>query len=463
MKDFSLFLRRWLPVALWAGFVLYASTGIGSGNNTARFLKPILAWIHPDLGTASLTEINFFTRKTAHVVQFVFYTLLLWRGLSLPPPLAVRKRVLIAWALGSSALLALLSETIQIFSPLRTALFTDVLLDVGGAVIGTALVLGYRAISPRQRKKNGPRTPGSKARPSGKILITSDLHLDTLPDGGREILEVIRSKFSCSGADVLLVAGDFGVADRAGEWMEGLRRAAGPEACVVICLGNHDHWLQSETVECTTPSHVREKFWRPACNAHGIHCLDFENVRLPGITLCGGYAHYDYGFRDPDIRHEGTAATLSDYRKCRFAGLVYPDTDRIPGLETMDEAASQTKAISTRLSLAAGSGNPILFATHTLPFAKLIAQPHPRGSLSRFFDAYAGNSAIGNLLSGFLSPIALAVCGHTHRPTALLKISGIPCINTGSGPGHLRFLLFDSQTMSVAPFVQETESNATVA
>lgn len=436
-------------MALWAAFVLYASTNIGSGNNTARFLKPILAWIHPDLAAASLTEINFFTRKTAHVVQFVFYALLLWRGLSLPPPLAVRKRVLVAWVLVSSALLGILSETIQIFSPLRTAMFSDVLLDVAGAVLGTVLVLGFRSL---KGKKTKSRPPLPKERGAGKILITSDLHLDTTPDNGREIFGLIGSQFLHSGANVLLVAGDFGVADRAEEWMAGLREAVGREAEIVICLGNHDHWIASDTGDCSSPNDVREKFWRPACNAHGIHCLDFENVGLPGLTLCGGYAHYDFAFRDPDIRSEGSAPTTADYRSGCFAGLVYPDRGRIPGLETADEAGFQTKAIASRLSLAAQSGNPILFVSHTLPFAKLNGRPARDGSLHRFFDAYTGNSAIGKLLLDFSSSITLAVCGHTHRPTELLNIGGVPCLNTGSSPHHLRFLLFDSETMSVSPF-----------
>ncbi|MEI8309457.1 MAG: VanZ family protein, partial [Verrucomicrobiota bacterium] len=119
-------MRRWLPVGLWAGFVLYASTSVGSGENTAHFLRPILKWIWPDFALASLNDINFFTRKTAHVVQFVVYAALLWRGLRLNPPLAVRTWVVLAWVLGSSAALGFLSEGIQLFSPLRGARFGDV-------------------------------------------------------------------------------------------------------------------------------------------------------------------------------------------------------------------------------------------------------------------------------------------------------------------------------------------------
>jgi predicted phosphodiesterase len=73
------------------------------------------------------------------------------------------------------------------------------------------------------------------------------------------------------------------------------------------------------------------------------------------------------------------------------------------------------------------------------------------GSTQRFFDAHSGNSAIGSLLSAMAPSVVLAVSGHTHRRTPVLRIHGIPCVNTGSGPGHLRFLLFDPQTLSVSP------------
>ena len=457
MKGFSLVLRRWLPVGLWAGLVLYASTNIGSGENSAHVLLPFLKWIWPDFAPASMPETNFLIRKTAHVVQFVVYAALLWRGLRLPPPLAISTRAVLAWVLGSSAALGFLSEGIQLFFPQRGARFADVGLDFSGSVIGVGLILAISALAGRRRRlKPAPDAPEEK--PHTKILITSDLHLDAASDGGHEILRQVGLRFSESKADVLLVAGDFGVAERAEEWMAGLREAAGSEAVLVICLGNHDHWLQGNVEGCSTPEEVREKFWRPACRDNRVHCLDFENVNLPGIILCGGYAHYDFGFRDPDVMAGSKRPTLPDYQNGRFDGMVYPDMDRIPGLALAEEAARQTKSISLRLSQACDEGKPVLFATHTIPFASMIIHGAAPGSAQRFFDAYSGNSAIGSLLSAMATSVALAVSGHTHCRTPVLRIHGIPCVNTGSGPDHLRFLLFDLHTLSVAPFDQEVDA-----
>ena len=463
MKGFSVFLNRWLPVGLWAGFVLYASTSTGSGDNTAHFLRPILAWIHPDLGLASIPEINFFTRKTAHVVQFVVYAALLWRGLRLPPPVTVRVRDALILVLGSSAVLAILSECIQLFSPMRTAQLTDVGLDLAGAFIAVGLIFAAGALPWRRpRKKILPVAPDGRA--PEKILITSDLHLDKAEDQGDGILEQVRSHFIESGADVLLVAGDLGSAEQADEWLALLRGAMGPEAEIVICLGNHDHWLHRKVAGCHCPEDVREMFWRPACHAHRIRCLDFENVTLSRVVICGGYAHYDFGFKDPDLVVDAIRPTASDYRSGRFSGMVYPDMERIPGLESGDEAMWQAKAISRRLSAACDGGKPVLFASHTIPFLSLNAQDVPRDSPYRFFCAYTGNSAIGSLLSAMAPSIAAAVSGHTHAGGDVVRIHGISCVNTGSGPGHLRFLIFDSQNHSVSSFVQgKSPTETTVA
>jgi VanZ family protein/predicted phosphodiesterase len=431
--------------------MLYASTGVGSGANTSHAFRPFLLWLFPDFPITSLEDINFTIRKAAHFVQFMVYAGLLWRALKLPPALTNHTRVAMAWVLGSSSVLAFMSEGIQLFYPQRTPQLGDVWIDLGGAIAGAGLAFAMGGLMGRRDfSKTLPAAAGESSR--GKILITSDFHLDTAMDRGCGIFERVKSEFLRANADVLLVAGDFGSADRANEWMAALRSAAGDEATVVICLGNQDHWLQSEGHGCLTPEDVREKFWRPACAAHRIQCLDFDNVHLPEIVLCGGYGHYDFRFTDPEVEAGLKRPTFTDYQTGRFAGLEYPDMDRIPGLASADEAVVQTKAISRRLLAACDEGKPVLFATHTIPFAALKPQDAPRGSPQRFFDAFTGNSAIGSLLSAMASSVVLAVSGHTHRPTALQRIHGIPCLTIGSSPDRLRFLLFDLHSLSISPF-----------
>ena len=92
MKIPPLFLKRWLPAAAWGVLILCASTGIASGEHTADFLQRIFAWFHFGSGhhPEHLGEVNFFARKSAHVLQFIIYALLVWRGCRLAPAMEAR-------------------------------------------------------------------------------------------------------------------------------------------------------------------------------------------------------------------------------------------------------------------------------------------------------------------------------------------------------------------------------------
>ena len=163
MKKLLQFLKRWLPVLVWGGMILYVSTGVGSGLHTEKMLRAIFAWFHPGSfrPETPLNEVNFFARKSAHVIQFVIYALLMWRGLRLPPALDISPRRSAAWVLGSATVLALASEGIQIFTPLRTPLFSDVLLDVSGAVLGLLLTLMLHGIHGWRRSSRAILRPAN--------------------------------------------------------------------------------------------------------------------------------------------------------------------------------------------------------------------------------------------------------------------------------------------------------------
>ncbi|TSA36949.1 MAG: hypothetical protein D4R65_01990 [Verrucomicrobiaceae bacterium] len=338
--------------------------------------------------------------------------------------------------------MAFSSEGIQLFSPLRSALFTDVILDVSGAVAGTLVAWTIAKLFckvPSSAEASATLDP---------ILVTSDLHLADSTDSGRAALAAVRSALVRSGALTLVVAGDFGVAVRASEWMAALRESAGEKTNLIICLGNQDHWLEHPDGSCQSPEDVRERFWRPACTTHGIRCLDFENVRLPGLVISGGYGHYDFGFRDPDALVDGALPDTVDYEQGSFRGLIHPDAGRIPGLR--GEARRQLDSMSRRLPLA--NGDPVLFVTHTAPFDRLLPE-RSRQSEAAFFRAFSGNESIGRLLVTHAPSIALAVSGHTFHASPLVRVAGIPCISTGSCPGSPKFLLFYPSNKSVKIFI----------
>lgn len=168
MNESSQFLKRWLPVVIWGGMILYVSTGVGSGLHTASLFRAIFAWFHsgsfPHEG--SLNETNFIIRKCAHAIQFVIYALLVWRALSLPPALETLPLRIAGWALGSATVLAFASEGIQFFIPSRTPLFTDVLLDVSGAALGILVLLALHLVLGGRRSSRPARSDALCVDPS---------------------------------------------------------------------------------------------------------------------------------------------------------------------------------------------------------------------------------------------------------------------------------------------------------
>ena len=140
MKTFSLGLRRWLPVALWVGIVIYTSTSVGSVETTTKIARPLFLWFLPWLSEADARTLNIVVRKTMHVVQFLVFAFLIWRAVRLPPAWKVSCRRLCFAIVGASVMLGGLSEGIQVFYVERGASLGDVGLDVLGAVLGAAII-----------------------------------------------------------------------------------------------------------------------------------------------------------------------------------------------------------------------------------------------------------------------------------------------------------------------------------
>ncbi len=442
LKGFFLFLRRWLPVGLWGGVVLFLSTGAGSGQHTEWLLRPWLVWFWPDLAGMEWREIHHFIRKGAHVLQFFVLALLLWRAVRVPPAWKIGRPGLAVAVLAVSLVLGLASEGIQIFTPERGAGWSDVLLDLAGGALGLLLILafdrgGRAPVASAQCRRSAPKIR-SETRPSGpRLLLTSDLHLDL---AGPEVLEQLHRAVATHRPDGLVVAGDLGPAARAAEWLGLLRMVwSGP---LVICLGNHDHWLDHP--ENWSFDEVAGRWWRPACEAAGVRCLDFGNVTLNGLLLCGGYGHYDLGFRADGVEDGGRTAGLPDYQAGVFGGLRWEDSRRMPRWERSltEEARLQAGRLAGRLGEAAADGREVLLVTHTVLFPEVNGHEDPPGTVSGFLRAYSGNS----LAAAAVAPsarILAAVCGHTHRPSPVCRVRGFPCAATGSDYGRPGFLTWD--------------------
>lgn len=102
------------------------------------------------LGTTGLIE--FFMRKTAHVLTFFSLGALFVKAIS-RTNLHAGLNLLFAWALANTV--AIFDEYHQSLTPERTALLEDVLLDSTGAAAGVILFGGLLFL--RSKRKNGKR------------------------------------------------------------------------------------------------------------------------------------------------------------------------------------------------------------------------------------------------------------------------------------------------------------------
>jgi len=145
------FLKYWLPVLIWLGFIFLGSTDLMSAEHTSRFLIPFLLWLRPDFSPEALAQVHFVLRKLGHVTEYAILAMLLWRALRRetdPKRRAILRLrsgqtlFLSVWVL--CAIFAATDEYHQSFVASRTAAIGDVLIDTCGAAIGLVLCIAFR-------------------------------------------------------------------------------------------------------------------------------------------------------------------------------------------------------------------------------------------------------------------------------------------------------------------------------
>ncbi|MGV3487441.1 MAG: VanZ family protein [Tuberibacillus sp.] len=128
----------WLLVWIWCAVIfLCTSSPLFTGDNTAAWIKEILAKFHYDSGhdiNGGPFSWNFVIRKLAHLTEFGLLAFLLWRALR-----PVQRTGLWAWLL--TVLYAATDEWHQSFQPGRSPEVTDVMIDACGAFIVLFVIL----------------------------------------------------------------------------------------------------------------------------------------------------------------------------------------------------------------------------------------------------------------------------------------------------------------------------------
>jgi len=130
------FLKYWLPLLIWIGVIFVGSTSVMSAEHTSRYIVPFLLWLKPGISPEAIWTILVVARKCAHLLEYTVLALLLWRALRSIPALCAKTLMVVGAVLLGCALFAASDEFHQTFVKSRTPSVRDVLLDVGGALLG---------------------------------------------------------------------------------------------------------------------------------------------------------------------------------------------------------------------------------------------------------------------------------------------------------------------------------------
>ena len=144
------FLKYWLPLLIWLGVIFVGSTSVMSAEHTSRYIVPFLLWLKPGMSPHAIWTILVVARKCAHVTEYAVLALLLWRALRSIPVLRVKTLMVFGAVLLGCAVLAASDEFDQTFVKSRTPSVRDVLLDVGGALVGLLIGASFASCHPKR-------------------------------------------------------------------------------------------------------------------------------------------------------------------------------------------------------------------------------------------------------------------------------------------------------------------------
>lgn len=228
-----------------------------------------------------------------------------------------------------------------------------------------------------------------------RILILSDLHHEVwreAPKQAQELLGAMQPNLDASHPDLVILAGDIDVADRAVAWAH----RGFPNLPVVYVHGNHEAYGQKI-------DSLKGKL-AEACRATGhIHFLDRGEVVVGNVRILGATLWTDFQLLGPDSLQEAmqsAALGMNDYRKIRLAKSGYR---RIRPLDVAQWHLEDRIWLENKLA-APFSGKTVV-VTHMAPSERSIPERY-QGQL--YSAAFASD------LDALVQKADLWVHGHVH-------------------------------------------------
>jgi VanZ family protein len=132
----------WLPVVAWLFVIFWFSTDVYAGEETSRFIVPLLRFLFPFLAPDQIDFLHWLIRKASHFSEYFVLTVLTYR--SIQGSWAEHADVLVR-TLVFVISVAMFDELHQRFTAFRGGSPLDVGYDCLGAVSALWLIATYEA------------------------------------------------------------------------------------------------------------------------------------------------------------------------------------------------------------------------------------------------------------------------------------------------------------------------------
>ena len=142
------FFKAWLPVIVWGMLMFVGSTDLLSGEQTSRLITPFLLWLSPHMSYRTIEMVHILIRKMGHIIEYAVLAVLLWRAFRRGTQWHVNLSILFMIVSVACSLFAISDEWHQSFVPSRTPSGRDVLIDIGGALIGIGIYSAFTRRKP---------------------------------------------------------------------------------------------------------------------------------------------------------------------------------------------------------------------------------------------------------------------------------------------------------------------------